>query len=352
MKILLVQDWLRGGGTERQTVFLARAFASRGHAVSLLAFRPGGTLAGELAGTAVDQHTLQSFDTRLDWFAPGLSRRAQQLAPDIVLCMGRMANCRAAQLQRALPQTAVVATVRTGKSLPWLYRRSLRAARHVLANSEFARRTLVAPEGAAARCSVIPNALLHAPLLEVVPAPDLPPQLLWVAQFRPEKNQRELLDIVATLPAHLSWRLAFVGDGSSRPACEHQAAALGLADRVSFHGWQADPARFYRTASLAVLTSQRESLPNFLVEAQCAGLPVVSYDVGGAAECFHDGVSGILVPEGDRGRFAEALTALLADTARRAAMSAAARAWARGRFDPGRQVSAYLELFERLRASA
>jgi len=350
MKILLVQDWLRGGGTERQTVFLARAFAARGHTVSLLTFRPGGTLAGDLAGSGVAHRVLQTFDTRLDWFAPGLVRSARLLAPDIVLCMGRMANCRAGRLQRALPQAAVVATVRTGKNLPWLCRRSLRTVRHVVANSEFARRTLVAPENAADRCSVIPNALLYAPLLDIVPAPDLPPQLLWVAQFRPEKNQRELLDIVAMLSAHLAWRLAFVGDGAARPACERHAAALGLADRVSFLGWRADPASCYRTASIAVLTSQRESLPNFLVEAQCAGVPVVSYDVGGAAECFLDSVSGHLIPAGDRARFAAALTDLLMQPGRRAAMSAAALAWARKQFDPERQVAAHLALFERLLA--
>lgn len=350
MRLLLVQDRLRGGGTERQTVFLARAFAAAGHDVTVLTFRPGGALAGDLTDTAVTLRALQPLDSGLDWFAPGLARAARAAAPDIVLCMGRMANCRAARLQRALPRAAVVATVRTGKDLPWLYRRALRTARHVVANSEFARRTLVAPEGAAARCSVIPNALLHAVLLDTVPTPAEPPVLLCVAQFRPEKDQRALLEAAATLPREIPWRLAFAGDGPTRPACERAAATLGLADRVTFHGWQAAPAGLYRSAALAVLTSQRESLPNFLVEAQCAGLPVVSYDVGGAAECFRDGVSGLLVPAGDTARLTAALVELLTRPERRAAMSVAARAQARAQFDPGRQVAAYLALFERLRS--
>lgn len=351
MKILLVQDHLRGGGTERQTVFLARAFAARGHGVSLLTFRPGGALTAELAGTAVGHHALQPFDTGLDWFVPGLIRRTRHLAPDLVLCMGRMANCRGAQLQRALPAAAVVATVRTGKPLPWLFRRSLRAVRHIVANSEFARRSLVAPTGAAERCSVIPNALLYSALLDTDAAPADParvPTLVWVAQFRPEKNQRELIEILATLPRALPWRLELAGDGVARAACERRVAELGLADRISFLGWQADPAALYRRADLAVLTSRRESLPNFLVEAQCAGLPVVSYEVGGAAECFRDGVSGLLIPAGDRTRYAAALAELLAQPERRAAMGAAAREWARAQFDPVRQVDAYLALFAQL----
>ncbi|HLP06833.1 MAG TPA: glycosyltransferase [Opitutaceae bacterium] len=369
MKILLVQDRLRGGGTERQTAFLARAFAARDHTAALLTFRPGGTLAPELAAAEVPHRALQPFDAGLDWFAPGLVAAARAAAPDIVLCMGRMANCRAAQLQRALPQAAIVATVRTGKTLPWLYRRGLRAARGIIANSEFARRTLVAPEGAADRCVVIPNSLLHAALLaEANTATDsatstrdavhessdsvetATPRLLCVAQFRREKNQRELLDIAALLPRELPWRLAFVGDGPTRAECERHAAALGLADRVVFHGWQTDPARFYRDAALAVLTSQRESLPNFLVEAQCAGVPVVSYEVGGAAECFRDGETGHLIRAGDRARFAAALTELLTQPARRAAMSIAARERARAQFDPERQVAAHLDFFARLRS--
>ena len=72
MKILLLQDHLRSGGTERQSILLARAFAAAGHAAVLLTFRPGGALAGELAG--VTHRPLTRRDLHLDWFAPGLRR--------------------------------------------------------------------------------------------------------------------------------------------------------------------------------------------------------------------------------------------------------------------------------------
>jgi predicted ABC-type transport system involved in lysophospholipase L1 biosynthesis ATPase subunit len=44
MKILIIQDHLRSGGTERQSVLLANAFAAAGHPATLLTFRPGGPL--------------------------------------------------------------------------------------------------------------------------------------------------------------------------------------------------------------------------------------------------------------------------------------------------------------------
>ena len=124
MKILIIQDYLRSGGTERQSVLLANAFAAAGHPTTLLTFRPGGALDGTVAHH-VARRTLQPFDTRLDWFAPGLLRAAAAIAPDLTLCMGRMANCYAGSLQDHRPGVTVIGTMRTGKSLPWLFRRSL-----------------------------------------------------------------------------------------------------------------------------------------------------------------------------------------------------------------------------------
>src|SRR4051812_12179101 len=86
MNILLIQDILRSGGTERQTILLAQGFAAAGHASEVVTFRPGGTLASSLS--PVRHSSLQTFDTTLNWFAPGLVRTARSASPDVVLCMG------------------------------------------------------------------------------------------------------------------------------------------------------------------------------------------------------------------------------------------------------------------------
>ena len=140
MKILILQDFLRSGGTERQCVLLANAFAAAGNKVTLLTFRPGGALAGTVS-PAVHHAALQPFDLGLDWFAPGLISTVRRAAPDVILCLGRMANCHGWRLARFAP---VVATMRTGKSLPAWFRRTLRAAAHVVANSEEAPFTISA----------------------------------------------------------------------------------------------------------------------------------------------------------------------------------------------------------------
>lgn len=354
MKILVVQDHLRSGGTERQSVLLARGFTASGHESRLLTFRPGGALAAGLPDGL--HHVLQPFDSRLDWWAPRLSHAARLFAPDVVLCMGRMANCFGEMLQRALPCTAVIATLRTGKPLPWLFRRSLRRVRHIVANSEEARQMLlgryhVAPE----RISVIHNALVFPPQPEdardealraahgASPATTV---LLCVAMFRPEKNQRALIEIVHALPATLDWQLWLAGDGPQRNACAALARRLGLGARVHLPGWLADPSALYRAADVAVLTSRRESLSNFLIEAQAHGLPAVAYDALGVREAFVPDESGRLIAMDQPDAFRQALEQLITDPDLRAAMGARARDHARTHFAPDRQLHAYLELLK------
>ena len=371
MKILIIQDYLRSGGTERQSLYLSDSFASAGHEVSLMTFRPGGALGGAAdrrGGRGAGRIVLQPFDTRMDWFAPGLFPRAAAFAPDIVLCHGRMANCYAGGLQRYLPSTAVVSTLRTGKPLPWMFRRSLRMARHVVANSRQGRDFLVTGLGIDADdVSVIHNSLLFcagaapgdgtrlerparaAALRQASGAPPKTLVLLCVAMFRPEKNQRELIEICARLPPGLDWQLWLAGAGPTRDACGRLAQERGVGSRVKFPGFAADPSGLYAAADVAVHASANESLSNFLIEAQAAGLPVVAYAARGIAECMVPDRTGWVIEPGNRAAFRVALERMAAEpSAARTDRSAEARAFALAEFDPARQVAAYLDLFGRL----
>ncbi len=363
MKILVVQDYLRSGGTERQSVLLANAFAAAGHATTLLTFRPGGALSATVS-SAVARITLQPFDVGLDWFAPGLFRVARAQVCDVILCLGRMANCYAGGLQNRLPTTAVVATMRTGKRLPALFRASLHSVRHIVANSHDARTTLVAEYGVPAEnISVIHNSLVFPstqPAGDPTPASRLTLRaqhgatpattvLVNVAMFRPEKNQRELIEIVAGLPAMTDWQLWLAGDGPARPACEALVTRLNLTARVRFLGFHRNPSPLYAAADLAVHASWSEALSNFLIEAQAHGLAGVAYAAQGIGECWLPDRTGWAIPRDDRTAFRHALVRLIAEPAAlRATRAADARAYAHNTFDPQRQVSAYLGLFARI----
>jgi glycosyltransferase involved in cell wall biosynthesis len=85
-----------------------------------------------------------------------------------------------------------------------------------------------------------------------------------------------------------------LGDGELRAATMDYIRALGLADRFSLPGCVADLHRWLSVFDLFVLSSRTEALPNVLLEAQAARVPVVSFDVGGVRETMIEGVTGIL----------------------------------------------------------
>ncbi len=116
-----------------------------------------------------------------------------------------------------------------------------------------------------------------------------PLRLVLTASLVPVKNHAFLLAALAALDGlgRRSWTLDLLGDGPCRPALEAQARALGLTDRVVFHGHVSD--RSVITASLDiadcfVMSSDSEGLPRAMLEAFARGLPAVGTRVGGIAE--------------------------------------------------------------------
>lgn len=154
------------------------------------------------------------------------------------------------------------------------------------------------------------------------------PLLLFVGRLQPWKGVETALRALALLPGA---RLAVAGDGEDRPRLEALAAELGVAARARFLGTVERPAlpRLYSSADLLLATSHAsETFGIGPVEAQACGLPVVASRFGGFPEVVDEGRTGLLVPARDPEALAAAVGALVAAPARRAAMAAAAPAWA------------------------
>jgi starch synthase len=84
--------------------------------------------------------------------------------------------------------------------------------------------------------------------------------------------------------------------------------------------------RWYAEATVVVLPSVQESFGVVLIEAMASGRAVVASRVGGIPEVLADGECGLLVPPGDPGEFAQAISRLLADDHERASLAAKGRA--------------------------
>ncbi|MDB5309379.1 MAG: family glycosyltransferase [Gemmataceae bacterium] len=156
------------------------------------------------------------------------------------------------------------------------------------------------------------------------------------------KQQDLLLRAFANLrapapPPHL----LLVGDGPLRGPLRRTAEDLGIGDRVHFAGYQAETTPYLHTMQLFALTSRSEGMPQSLLEACVAGIPVVAARVGGIPEVIEHGHSGLLFPSGDEAALVAALEALLAspDSGRRLAGRAQARV--ESAFHIGRMAGEY-----------
>ena len=107
--------------------------------------------------------------------------------------------------------------------------------------------------------------------------------------------------------------LILLGDGELRLTLEEQTDRLGLKDCVRFLGHRSDVPRILPAADIFILSSLYEGLPNIVMEAMAAGLPVIATAVGGVPELVEEGRTGILVKAENSKELSSAICKLLDD---------------------------------------
>ncbi len=197
----------------------------------------------------------------------------------------------------------------------------------------------------AAQVRVIHNALPDHPGA-AHPEAD-PPTVVMVARLAAPKDPLLLLQALAAIDA--PWRLRLVGDGPERPQVEAEIARLGLGGRVTMEGVRADVPDLLAASQVFTLVSRQEGFPISILEAMRAGLPVIASDVGGIRESVRDGVTGRLVPRGDRPALTAALAEALTRPERRRAWGAAGRATYLQRFTVADMLDRTRHVYEELR---
>lgn len=137
------------------------------------------------------------------------------------------------------------------------------------------------------RTVIIPNCVLLSDLsvaADRANAPRLPgrPAILSVGRLDPVKRLGDTIRALAR-PELVQAHFHIVGKGADRPALEALAASLGVADRVTFHGFVDDGGVMAMAAGADcfVLASEQEGLPTVLLEMLLARLPVVASDIPG-----------------------------------------------------------------------
>ena len=180
----------------------------------------------------------------------------------------------------------------------------------------------------AGRIHVIPSGVVGADFASARAAADpFPhvgrPRVLFLGRLHRQKGAAVLIEAVSRMrePAEV----VLVGDGPERARLEAAVAGAGLGDRVRFAGFRphAQVAGILAHADVFAMPSVYEELGTVLLEAMCAGLPIVASATGGIPGAA--GGAARLVPPEDPGALAAALDGLLRDPAERARRSRLAR---------------------------
>jgi glycosyltransferase involved in cell wall biosynthesis len=135
------------------------------------------------------------------------------------------------------------------------------------------------------------------------------------------------------LAIHPECRFIMFGDGEERDRTIAYINSRGLNRNFSLPGLVSDLYRHLPMLDAFVLSSRTEGLPNVLIEAQAAGVPVVAYDVGGVGETMLDGVTGFLVKEETAEALAAGILRALEEPDWHAHASSVARSFVKQRFN-------------------
>jgi glycosyltransferase involved in cell wall biosynthesis len=175
-----------------------------------------------------------------------------------------------------------------------------------------------------------------------------------VANLHAYKGHTDLLRALYQVKDQLppNWLLLVAGRDidDSLTKLRQMADELGFLQHVRLLGLRRDIPAVLSAADIHVSASWHESFPNNILEAMCAGLPVVATAIGGVPEQIADELTGILVPARNPNALSEALLALAHDSERRKAMGRAGRERVKVEFPIERSVGALEQLYERLGA--
>jgi len=328
MRIALLVPTLEIGGVERVFANLANGLHDQEVDVDLVVGSAGGEMATRL------HPDIKVFDLQSKRMLMSVSKLAKYLRaehPDALIAA--MTHSTAASVLArsfARKDVKVIATEHNTMSkvvanthglkyrfMPTWSRWALNSADHIVAVSSGVADDISLHTGVPRfRFHVIYNPVVSDELYVAAQEPlehpwfkkDEPPVVLAVGRLDKQKDFPMLLRAFRLVRDSRSARLVILGEGPDRSRIESTLRQLGLEDDVALPGFESNPYRFMRRATVLALSSAWEGFGVVLVEALAMGLPVVSTNCTyGPSEILKGGKYGTLVPVGDHEAMARGL---------------------------------------------
>jgi glycosyltransferase involved in cell wall biosynthesis len=358
------------GGPERQMLGLGAALAGDSRSL-FLSFAEGGRCAAFLAAgrrEGFEAAALEHDTPHLRGAVRELARRLHSAGADVLLCHGYKAGLlgRIAARRVGLPVVAVsrgwTGENRKVRLYEALDRINLRWMDRVVCVSAGQAAKVFRAGVPEERVVVIRNAIRAGRFAEPDPSyrqrlldlfPDPPRRVIGAAgRLSPEKGFEVLVEAARRVrredPAA---GVVVFGEGPLREGLARRIEGAGLARRFILAGFHDDLDRYIPWFDVLAVPSHTEGLPNVVLEACAAGVPVVATEVGGTPEVIEDGDNGFLVPPGDANMLAGCLLAVFASAEDAHTMGERGRRRVREEFTFEAQADRYRRLLAELAAS-
>lgn len=175
-----------------------------------------------------------------------------------------------------------------------------------------------------------------------------------IGRLAPIKDHVFFLEVIAAILENneikQNIKVFIVGDGSERNIIQEKVNVINekYTNVVCMTSWILDIARFNHGMDIICLTSKNEGTPVSLIEAQAAGIPVVSTDVGGVKDVVNDGKSGYVVDVGDKSGFIEKLSLLIVNKKIRSNFALFGQSWVKDKYHYSRLVKDMADYYVKL----
>jgi glycosyltransferase involved in cell wall biosynthesis len=359
MKILHTEASCGWGGQEIRILEEAKGLIARGHEVSLACpreariFFEAGRYGVPAVALPIARKNLRSL------FA--LRRHIARSRPDVInthsstdTWMTALARLFLSAPPPLVRTRHISAPIPRNAASRWLY---TRATTHIVTTGERLRETLIRENGypggmiTSIPTGVDPQRFRPGDRLAAQQELGLNPGLRYVgivATLRSWKGHHHLIDACSQIKGH-DWRLLILGDGPRRDYLKEMVARLKLGERVRFLGQCDDPERWLPALDLFCLPSYaNEGVPQAIVQAMLAGVPIVTTPVGSITEMVEHDKSALIVAPKSSSALAQAIQHMLDNPELGRRLAEAARATALDRYTRESMLDAMQRIFERV----
>lgn len=324
-KIIFYIGSLAKAGAQRVILNLTDAFLAKGHQVVIVTTAkveneyelPKGAkrVISDIEGEEITGNRITNLKNRL-----GKLRNIWKTEkPDVIISFIGKNNFMAILTAWGL-QTPVLVSVRGepmeeyySSILRFLAKNLFRKADGIILQTEDSK--VFFPAGINRKAVVLPNPL-NPEFMKELSQKEKEKKIVMVGRIDSNKDQKLVVDAFSKVAFKFpEYRLEIWGDGEDYNSLKQHISDLNMQGKIQMPGATRKVRENIENASLYILSSKTEGMPNSLMEAMALGLPVISTDCpcGGPKTLIQDGVNGLLVPVGDVNAMAEAMEKVLSN---------------------------------------